>query len=183
MPLGNALRHQCLSISEKHGKEYWRAKTHVSATPVKSSVWCHGRASSLARALLSLVLLAPSCSRLSDLRTGRRWRHTADARVTPKLSPDKTPVADEQSSPPRHEGAFSRTTVPGRRSAEKPKRNKAVALDSATFPLHHVPPAISSRSGGTGRRAGFKIQCPQRTCGFESHLRQSISIRTYVDLT
>lgn len=28
-----------------------------------------------------------------------------------------------------------------------------------------------------GRRDGFKIHCPQRTCGFESHLRHSLNFR------
>ncbi len=32
-------------------------------------------------------------------------------------------------------------------------------------------PAVLSRSGGTGRRVGFKIRWPLRPCGFESHLR------------
>ena len=27
-----------------------------------------------------------------------------------------------------------------------------------------------------GRRDGFKIHCPQRTCGFESHLRHSLNL-------
>ena len=65
------------------------------------------------------------------------------------------------------------------RSDDKPLEHKSFD-DAERLPNATLKPIVRrdseaksliSRSGGIGRRAGFKIPYPLRVCGFESHLR------------
>ncbi len=56
-----------------------------------------------------------------------------------------------------------------RQRSAKPLSSVRIRLPPLTGCIQSL--VIFCRSGGTGRRAGLKIQCPLRTCGFEPHLR------------